>query len=196
MWKTIVYIILVQYVFSWYNNTTLVTTPLGAGLYSIAFSPDTKRFVTGSFSTLINLYDRKNLSIIATHYFAAGSYRVTYSKNGLYIAAAGLKQNVDILDYDLNFVTTLNTGMAFIYCADFTFDNQFIMVAGAAAVIQFWSVSNWGLSHTVTTNSTSFYCCSIAPDGKFVVAGHFSLIAYDSFYTITYYWGNGVFYRI
>lgn len=108
--------------------------------------------------------------------------RAIFSKDSKYIAV-GLNifdKNVKIYNAtDFSLIANISTGMDYISCIDFSYDNKYLLLGGQKSnPLQLWSITNWTLVKNLTTNSNRFASCLFAKDNK--------ILAGTSSHTLTY----------
>ncbi len=86
---------------------------------------------------MVTFYNKATATLKKTYNFTSWVDRVTYSKNGKYIAVAGTLSTVTILNsttYAL--VATLNTNLSgTVYKVDFRYDDKMILTCGYNNVV-------------------------------------------------------------
>lgn len=128
---------------------------------SIALSPDNKMFAAISANSMVAyfyLWNFTSFTQTTQNAFVSGEmfHMLSYSKDGKYIAAANLGGGtVKIYNATtLNQLQNLVIGMGDVRCVDFSYDSQYILIAGNDPHIQVWSISNWTMVRSLSTNST------------------------------------------
>ena len=110
---------------------------------------------------------------------------------------AGFQSNVDILNATtFGLIIAINTGMLAVSGVDFSYDSQQLLLAGFNYTVLVYGVPNWTVIHNITTSTHNFFTAAFSPDGKFVVAGQYSLIAFDALGNLTYTNNSGYWLRV
>lgn len=162
-------------------NYTLQDTDGIEGAY---FSPDGKEFGISHYtSNFVHFWDKFNKTIVYRYNYGIWTGRVTYSKNGAYIAIVGGKTVVHILNAT-NYAYMLSLrpeGVGYVVSkADFRYDDKMILVCGSNNTIHIYNVPSWTLNRSIVISYSANTDCEYASDDKFVVVGAYGAITFDA----------------
>jgi WD40 repeat protein len=107
------------------------------------FSPDGSTFATGSGHNTVNFWDKYNKTLKNTYNYGTWVDRVTYSKNGKYVAVVGGKTVVHIVNStNYQYIISLRPeGVGYyVLKADFRYDDKMLLICGSNNTIQFYNV--------------------------------------------------------
>jgi WD40 repeat protein len=129
------------------------------GIYGSYFSPNGTTLGIAHTNSYVNFWDKYNKTKIGTHNYGTWADRITYSKNGKYIAVGGQKNIIHILNStNFAYILSINTGIISVaYKADFRYDDKLLLICGSGNQIQFWNVPAWTLNKTISLPSYSPY---------------------------------------
>ena len=166
------------------NNITFWNADTGQRLHqlsghtervtSLAFSPDGKILVSGSYDRTIRLWNvrtRKELGTLEGHDSAV--YTVAFSPDGQYIAS-GSKDNKIILWplYSDESPRTLTGHSKEVFSVAFSPDSKMLASGSADGTIKMWRVSNGELVETLPEeHKRGVTSVTFSPDGQYIASG-------------------------
>jgi WD40 repeat protein len=135
MMQTILLFAIIKWVHSFCLNYTISDSP---GILSTAFSPDQSTLAIPHTSGTATFWDKNTKALKYTYLFGGWMDRISYSKNGKYIALTGAQSAIPILNSTTYAViTTINTTNlgSLIYAADFRYDDNMLLVCGNTSIV-------------------------------------------------------------
>lgn len=130
------------------------------GVWGSYLSPDGSTLAIPHLNGTVNFWD-KYTKTLKSAYNGYGTWvdRVSYSKNGNYIAVVGHKKSVHILNSTtFALIVSINVSVGNnTYKVDFRYDDKMFILSGSSNIIQFWNVPSWTLNKTITAKYSLNY---------------------------------------
>lgn len=194
MIKAVILFVLMCSAWSYCTKTWVSAEP---DIMGMSISPDGNYLASAHSTGVANLYSLPNLTKVKVHNFTVWADGTSYSKDGQYIAVAGSKNYVDILNATtFQLIISLHTQIYPTHKADFSFNNQKLIVCGENSIIQIWSVSNWSRIQNISTNFSNYMHCRYASNGGAAATGHNGSVLLDGNGNIVRSYPYGQLYRV
>lgn len=142
---------------------------------SVAFSPDGKTLASGSFDTLVKLWNvetGKELKTLRGH--TAGVRSVTFSADGKTLASSGNDSVIKIWDVNSgNQLLTLRGHTAEVGAVAFSPDGTLLVSGSDDHNLKIWEVASGKELKTLSGHSREVNSVVFSPDGKTIASGSF-----------------------
>ncbi|MBX3418002.1 MAG: protein kinase [Pirellulaceae bacterium] len=143
-----------------------------AGVECLAFSPDSRHFVTG-FGSTIKLWDSANVDGLKTFSGHWGAVEcVAFCPDGRRLVSGGEDMTLRIwnLASDAN-VKSLNDGQAVGTCLAFSPDGAQVVSGNQSGVLTLWDAESGQKIHSFMGHAREVSCVAFGPDGSQIVSG-------------------------
>ena len=160
---------------SFVNQEAEVFPQLGnSGLvWSVAYSPDGKRVISGSSDKKIKMWDAENgreAMTFSGHTDQVNS--VCFSPDGRYILSASNDRTLKLWDAASGLeIRTFSGHSGFVYSAVFSPDGKYILSASSDSTLKLWNAASGLEIRTLTGHTGSVYSAAFRPDGRRIVSG-------------------------
>lgn len=141
------------------------------GAFSLDFSPDNSKIVTGLTNNAIKIY---NMPAGTVHKSFVGHTGwvlcVAYSPNGNMLASGGNDDVVKIWDTNGTLKHTLKGHAADVFSVKFTPDNKYLISGAMDGTLKVWDTESGQLVRTLTGHKGGIRQVAIAPGGKWIAS--------------------------
>lgn len=146
---------------------------LHGGMFSIAFSPDSRSIAAGGADQLIRIWNVEDGSCQSTLEGHAGwIYCLRFSPDGKYLASAG-EDETSVLLWDLKTLqlVDLEGHTESVHCVVFTPDGRYLVSGSDDETIRLWDMHNGFACSVLEGNLCSVWTIACSPDSKTLVSG-------------------------
>lgn len=143
------------------------------GMFTIAFSPDSRIIATGGADQLIRLWNLHDGSCLNTLYgHASWIYSLKFSPDGKYLASAGEEETAVLLWNLENLeVIALEGHTESVHCVAFSPDGSFLVSGSDDETICIWDLHHNLTCTVLEGNLCSVWTIACSPDSKTIVSG-------------------------
>ncbi|MHC4199908.1 MAG: hypothetical protein ACYSU0_07955, partial [Planctomycetota bacterium] len=144
-----------------------------AGVSSVAFSPDGKRIVTGSWRKTAKLWDAATGAEVMTLKGHAGPvYSVAFSPDGRWIVTASTDRTAKLWDAATGAEgITLKGHASAVFSAAFSSDGKRIVTGSADKTAKVWDAATGAEVMTLKGHASAVFAAAFSPDGRRIVTG-------------------------
>lgn len=152
-----------------------LVVPLGhtSGVLAVAFSPDSRHALTGSFDGTAKLWDVQSGREIRT--FAGHNFHVTavnFSPNGRYVLTGSRDRTAKLWDVRNGQVVRTFVGHAGeIYAAIFSPDGRYVLTGSTDKAAKLWDTQSGQVTSTFYGHARTISSVAFSPDGSYILTG-------------------------
>jgi WD40 repeat protein len=140
---------------------------------SIAISPSSNQFVTGSFDSTLKLWNLETGELEQSlDYHDRGIFGVVISPDGKTLASTSWDKTIKLWELPSgDLVDTLTGHSGSVRSAIFSHDSRTLISCSFDETIKIWDVNRGVLINTLTDYSSAVYCLALHPNGKILATG-------------------------
>jgi len=177
---------------SWISGTTYIrdaeswdevithTVPPGDSFWSLAYSPDGQKIVSGS-NTSIFVWDAATGTEVFTQTLDHTPLGLAFSPDGQLLAVSHMDGTIKLFtmtDVGLNLERILSGGDQSIYTVDFSTDGTLLAAGNISGVVRVWDLSTMQIRFEVATFTGPVSWVAFSPDGRRLFASNLSGTTY------------------
>ncbi|KAK0749759.1 hypothetical protein B0T18DRAFT_487591 [Schizothecium vesticola] len=140
---------------------------------SVTFSPDSKFVVSGSYDSIVKIWDTATGACTQTLAGHNGTvYSVTFSPDSKFVASGSEDNTVRIWDTATGTYTqTLAGHSSNVYSVTFSPDSKFVTSGSEDSTVKIWDTATGACTQTLAEHNGTVYSVTFSPDSKFVTSG-------------------------
>lgn len=140
---------------------------------SIAISPCSQRFVTGSFDSTLKLWNLETGEHQQTlDYHDRGIFAVAVSPDGKTLASTSWDKTIKLWELPSgDLIDTLTSHSGSVRSAIFSHDSRTLISCSFDETIKLWDVNRGVLINTLSDYSSAVYCLALHPNGQILATG-------------------------
>ncbi|MFN5396885.1 MAG: eIF2A-related protein [Pseudanabaena sp.] len=139
---------------------------------SLAFSPDGKTIVSGSFDNTLRLWNVEGKELLTIKGHSKWVTSVAFSPDGKIIASGSFDNMIKLWSLEGKELATFYGHSDVVWSVAFSNDGKTIASGSADNTIKLWNLEGKNL-HTLSSHSSVVRSVSFSPDGKIIASGSF-----------------------